>query len=454
MAIEILSSADAFDTARANELARYPTPEKGIERLFPFPTPRGTPSYAIAADATVFTLGSCFAREVDKALTRAGFHVVSRSAELDAEVQRPGKDESLYNKYTVHSILNELRWALDPATPYPGAAALVEVSPGRWADLQLGGSAFSGSLDEMLVLRAAYGRVMARAAEADVVVLTLGLVEAWFDTQTGLYLNAAPPPRTAARQPERFQLRVLDGAEVLEALEQIHALLQRHGKPGVRLLVTVSPVPLLMTFRAQDVLVANTYSKAVQRAAIEQFVAQHDNVDYFPSYEFVTLGDPATQWHRDFRHVHPDVVARIMTSVMLEYTGGPQLEQAAVLAELAALYKAGDYEGVLEMAAVLKTSELPLDTLYRVGLAHKKQQHWAQALACFEQCVARDPRHTAAAENAERMAQKLGRRAAPAPAAAAAPASAAPSTPSAANPAPIVDGPDAVPRPGAPVTAR
>jgi len=75
------------------------------------------------------------------------------------------------------------------------------------------------------------------------------------------------------------------------------------------MLVTVSPVPLLSTFRDVDVLVANTYSKSVQRAAIDEFIADADGVDYFPSYEFVMLSNPTIAWSRgDYRHVNADLV--------------------------------------------------------------------------------------------------------------------------------------------------
>ena len=79
--------------------------------------------------------------------------------------------------------------------------------------------------------------------------------------------------------------------EILEELEAIHALLSAHCLPDFKMLATVSPVPLQATFRPEDVMTANAYSKAVQRAALEAFVLRHNNVDYFPSFETVTLTD-------------------------------------------------------------------------------------------------------------------------------------------------------------------
>lgn len=409
MPIEIIPAAQAMETVRRNAQARYPRPDLGSERLFPFPRPAGRPSFRIARDARVFTMGSCFAREVDKALKRIGFDIISRDGALAASVEREGRDEALYNKYVVHSILNEIRWALDPACPYPGAAALAPSGSNGWCDLQLGGTPFSGTQEEMLAFREVYCASMRRIAEADVVIITLGLIEAWRDEYSGLFLNIAPNPRMVKAEPDRFTLHVLDYAEVLDGLEQIHALLARYGKPGAKMLVTVSPVALLSTFRDQDVLVANTYSKAVQRAAVEAFVQRHEGVDYFPSYEFVALGDPKTNWGADYRHVHPQIVQRIMADVMARYVEDFDgvAATAAASAELNILYRAEDHLGVARRYGDLGPGRLDLGALYRVGLSMKKLERFAEAKEVFAACLARDPAHENAQRNFRQMDKML-----------------------------------------------
>ena len=108
-----------------------------------------------------------------------------------------------------------------------------------------------------------------------------------------------------------------------KVLRDLRDLLLRHRRKPLRMLLTVSPVPLLSTFRDMDVLVANSYSKSVQRAAIDAFVAETDGADYFPSYEYVVLSDPRIAWSRgDYRHVSADLVARIMSSVLQCYVDG------------------------------------------------------------------------------------------------------------------------------------
>ena len=60
--------------------------------------------------------------------------------------------------------------------------------------------------------------------------------------------------------------------------------------PGVRVLLTVSPVPLIATYEPRHVLVSTTYSKSVLRVAAEQVMRRHDWVDFYqPPPERVRL---------------------------------------------------------------------------------------------------------------------------------------------------------------------
>jgi hypothetical protein len=61
----------------------------------------------------------------------------------------------------------------------------------------------------------------------------------------------------------------------------------RSGRP-LRILLTVSPVPLTATATNQHVLSATSYSKSVLRAVSGDLAQSDDAVDYFPSYEIIT----------------------------------------------------------------------------------------------------------------------------------------------------------------------
>src|SRR5262245_59257474 len=52
----------------------------------------------------------------------------------------------------------------------------------------------------------------------NVFIMTLGLVEAWYDNVANLYLNLQPGTSAARRNPGRFCVRVLDYAENMKIL--------------------------------------------------------------------------------------------------------------------------------------------------------------------------------------------------------------------------------------------
>jgi len=387
-AIHCASSEDAFATVRKNMQRRYPSPEIEGKRLYPLVGPVVSPGFTISMQDSVFAVGSCFARNLEGALHRAGMTVLSPDPDLGQIGESVGKASTFLNKYTVHSILNEMTWALDRDS-FPGEKIIYPVDEGLYCDPQLGLVRLPFALADIMDMRARYLDAMAQVAVADVIILTLGYVEAWYDKELGVYLNIAPPPRICKAYPERFEFRVLGFDDILGALEAIYALLKARREKPLKMLLTVSPVPLASTFRDMDVLLANTYSKSVQRAAAEAFVADKADVDYFPSYETVTLSNPTVCWARnDYRHVSPDIVARIMSNVLVSYMPdfkaegalhGKPMTKDAVFAtarmlvklnegpELAALFRQNRHllrsDGKLlgQIADVLQTADLPQD---------------------------------------------------------------------------------------------
>jgi tetratricopeptide (TPR) repeat protein len=145
----------------------------------------------------------------------------------------------------------------------------------------------------------------------------------------------------------------------------------------------------------------------VQRAAAEVFVSRHANVDYFPSYEFVMLGDPKTNWSGDFRHVHPKVVNRIMTTVMSSYLDDPALAVQAISDDANQLYGLQEYAAMASLYAASEAGHFSDLALYRVGLAFKKLGRFQDARNIFAILLARDPGNVNALRNMSQMEQHL-----------------------------------------------
>jgi GSCFA family protein len=166
--------------------------------------------------------------------------------------------------------------------------------------------------------------VRAVLEDADVLILTFGLSEVWYDTITGEPLWRAVPARYFDER--RHDFRVLTVTETVAALEEIHRLRQRF-LPRLKIIFTVSPVRMRATFRGISAVTANSASKAILRAAVDEFLRAHpadlgQTYFYFPSYELVT--DVAREpFRRDNRHVYESVVDRTLALFTRFYTSLP-----------------------------------------------------------------------------------------------------------------------------------
>jgi Flp pilus assembly protein TadD len=263
-------------------------------------------------------MGSCFAREIEKFLVKNGMSAPMTSLSLPKEEMISGTPNEILNKYTPFSMLNELKWALTGETP-PDEHLYLSAGDGLYIDPHLHPELKPTALERLKERRAMVSELTRSIRSTRVIILTMGLVEAWYDTASGLYLNGAPPKSVTAAEPDRFELHVLSYEDIITALNGMYALIASHCRADAELLITVSPVPFKASFTGRDALAANTYSKSVLRAAVEGFVRRHDNVDYFPSYEIVTLSDRAAAYWLDNIHVRPDMVGRIMNQVFQSY---------------------------------------------------------------------------------------------------------------------------------------
>jgi GSCFA family len=287
----------------------------------PLFTPAISPGFKLQPEDKLFAIGSCFARGIEWALIGQGMEVLSRAAEFDSF---PAINDELQlgftNKYDTFSIYNELRWALDPNAEFP-RNSIVDLGNGTFYDPHTNPALRPGDLDETLRRRELMRSVTRRISKCRVVVITLGLVEVWRDKAANVFINQVIPDMHRL-YPNRYELHVTNFGDNLSNLEAIHALLKQFGHRDARIIVTVSPVPLMATFSGEDVVVANTYSKSLLRAVAQEWAAKHENVHYFPSYEIVQNSDPTLTWEEDRRHVKGEVLQHIMRLFLRNYFSG------------------------------------------------------------------------------------------------------------------------------------
>jgi hypothetical protein len=224
------------------------------------------------------------------------------------------------NKYAASSIVDELRRiVLGTELPHEG---LIEIEPGKWFDphaAALKATDYETAIDSRRRLNSAISRVK----DAKVVFLTLGLIESWFDTVTQLPWNRAPGGMPLMRMADRLEFVSYTYDEIVRDMVEVIRLILDRVNPDMRFIITVSPVPFHATFKEQDILVANSASKSTLRAICDDVFGKFDCVDYFPSYELVTLSPRDKAWESDQLHVRPEMVRHIMTQFYGAYYPDP-----------------------------------------------------------------------------------------------------------------------------------
>jgi GSCFA family len=329
MPLSIATAAEARRNFGINPCTRWYLPDAepsdkagmlAFQRLRRSPfVPLIAPRFQMDRRDKVYAIGSCFARGIENVLAGVGMEVLSRSDAFDRFA--PNRDElklGFTNKYNVFSVYNELRWGLDPAAQFP-RETVVEVGNGLFYDPHTNPALQLAGREETLQRRSILQSITARVRECRVVIITLGLAEIWRDRIGDVIINTTPVPEAFRQHPDRYEFRVSSFAENLATLEKMHVLLTEFGHLDTQIVVTVSPVPLMATFSGQDVVVANTYSKSMLRAAAQEWSGLHDNVHYFPSYEIVLNSDPELTWMDDRRHVRGPVVEHIMKLFLRNY---------------------------------------------------------------------------------------------------------------------------------------
>ena len=162
-------------------------------------------------------------------------------------------------------------------------------------------------------------------ANADWVILTLGLTEAWRSKLDGAVYPVAPGVASDSFDPDLHEFVNFTASEVRDDL---FALIEAMRKlnPGVRLLLTVSPVPLIATRERRHVWVSTTYSKSALRVAADEAERRFADVIYFPSYEVITSPAAGGRYYADdLRQVTELGVKHVMRLFKKHFLSSPDL---------------------------------------------------------------------------------------------------------------------------------
>ncbi|MEZ5823427.1 MAG: GSCFA domain-containing protein [Geminicoccaceae bacterium] len=286
-------------------------------------------TFEIDAADRIATAGSCFAQHIARYIKNSGgsYFVTEPGHQLlPPDVRRRfnyGTFTARFgNVYTVRQLLQLLERAYGQRTPVDDVwqeedSSLID--PFR-PYIQPGGFR---SMAEYEADRQTHFRAVRRMVEeSDVFVFTLGLTEAWENVTDGTVYAICPGCGAGQHVEGESRFRNFEVGEVMADLASSIEFL-RERNPGLRILLTVSPVPLIATFSPQHVLAATTYSKSVLRVAAQAMVGRFDHVDYFPSFEIITSqASRGAYFAEDLRDVEEVGVRHVMRTFFRHYCPG------------------------------------------------------------------------------------------------------------------------------------
>ena len=308
---------------------------RGETHLF---DPVVSPRFHLGKTTKIATAGSCFAQHISRQLQRIGFHyfVPESGLELTSE-ERGRRNFGVFsarygNLYTARQLLQLFEEAFEGREPAEKAWLRDD---GRYVDPyrpQIEPDGFE-TVEAVIEARGRHlSAVRSVFLDADVLVFTLGLTEAWRSRVDGSVFPLAPGVVAGSFDDSRHEFINFKVGDVdLDLSVFLEKLKQKN--PLVKVLLTVSPVPLIATYEKRNVLVSTTYSKSVLRVAADQIISRFDWVDYFPSYEIITGSYAGGLYYEaDYREVNSRGVAHAMRCFVRNYASRASSEAPAELA--------------------------------------------------------------------------------------------------------------------------
>ena len=298
----------------------WPNPERADGGSLKDTFPVGQRHGLVSRETAIGSAGSCFAYEIARNLQRRGFNYVVTEREHDGSngvIVDAFDPQNPYVRFsaTWGLIFNtpSLRQMVERAFGETEASPMLleEVQPDGsilYTDPYREGVAFGSPEAFEADYHGHLSAVRAAFTRAEVFIVTLGLNECWAFKHDGSVLSNTPRRGWMVTLTEPRTLSVMEN---VEEVERFLAVVRRYN-PGFKLILSLSPIPLMSTFRGdQHVITANAHSKSVLRVAADEIVRRNDGVFYFPSYEYVMHCAPAA-WEADERHVTAATVNRIM----------------------------------------------------------------------------------------------------------------------------------------------
>jgi hypothetical protein len=266
----------------------------------------------------IASAGSCFAQRITEGLRASGYRYL---------VTEPGNSESYSARYgEIYSTLQLLQIAQAAIGTFVPTEQPWASNDGHWLDPFRPRIEPAGFDSPRAVLEARERHLAAVKTvleEADVFVFTAGLTETWCSKVDGAAFPVCPGTGVGTFDPDRYAFRNLGVDENIANLDAFLKLAWSLN-PALRVIFTVSPVPLAATMEPRHIAQSTTWSKSVLRVAVDEMRRRYEAVDYFAAYEIV-MGACPNGFENDGRTVTTMAVNAVVASFFRHF-GEPLLE--------------------------------------------------------------------------------------------------------------------------------
>jgi hypothetical protein len=289
------------------------------------------PKFKISKETKIFTLGSCFAREIEEKLHSSGLIIMNMNYSLPEKYRITGRwvnneeyrkhglttesERSILNKYSIRSMIDAIQIAAR-LEKIDIEKYLIEyngkfLNPYQHLPLPL-------DKNEAIELFLTSMEQFKKVSDSDLFIITLGQTELWYDNNTRKYINGTPPTLGYDKNYSRFELHIPSMSEVMEDLRELICILKDRSA-AAQIILTVSPVPFSRTFSPEDAITSNSLSKSMLLIAARDLADKLDYVDYYPSFEMVTSSNRSWAYEPDMVHVMPRCVEQVVSHFIEDY---------------------------------------------------------------------------------------------------------------------------------------
>ena len=257
-------------------------------------------------ETKITTVGSCFAREILNFLYKNGFNTINIKKEKGSEFVK-NTFETIYN---VRGILQQFERIYNPElyTDFFIKDSLL------FDAYRLHKNGFKNEQDLISSNNQYVQNIHQTILKADVIIITLGLTEC-FVSGSGLVYHSDHTSLIKKRRDPHTNFKSLSVEEIELDIQKMINIIKEINQQ-IKIIFTLSPVPLIRTFSDFDAITGNNISKFSQYISLSEIVRQNsENVWYFPSFEFVwQFGKEA--FMADNRHIRENLI----NSIMIEFT--------------------------------------------------------------------------------------------------------------------------------------